>query len=86
VSGQPESGPNSLKVDGPFLRAAYVEGGMSTSSIAADVGCSRATVEKYLAACGIKARGHQAGVDNLLYEVAIHFEGVRARFRLPTHS
>ncbi|HYR63613.1 MAG TPA: hypothetical protein VET24_13410 [Actinomycetota bacterium] len=67
-------------------RAAYVEGGMSTSSIAADVGCSRATVEKYLAACGIKARCHQAGVDNLLYEVAIHFEGVRARFRLPTHS
>lgn len=68
MSGQPESGPNSLKVDGPFLRAAYVEGGMSTSSIAADVGCSRATVEKYLAACGIRARGHQAGVDNLLYE------------------
>lgn len=51
-----------------YLEAAYVEDGMTAEAIAAEVGTSVSTVTRWLAANDIPRRGHQPGVDNLLYE------------------
>lgn len=51
-----------------YLEAAYVEDAMTVEAIAAEVGTSLSTVTRWLAANDIPRRGHQPGVDNLLYE------------------
>lgn len=51
-----------------YLHAAYVEEGLTAQEIAAEAGCSVATVVRHMEACGIVRRGTRPGVDNLLYE------------------
>lgn len=51
-----------------YLHATYIEDRMTVEAIAAELGTSSSTVVRWLTAYGIPRRGHQPGVDNLLYE------------------
>lgn len=62
-----------------YLQAAYVDDQMSIEAIAAEVGCSSSTVNRWLAAYGIPRRGHQPGLDNLLYDDRLSRDFVNRR-------
>lgn len=62
-----------------YLQATYVEGRMTTEGIAAEVGTTPSTVARWLKNHGIPRRGHQPGVDNLLYEAELTPEVLRRR-------
>ena len=48
---------------GEYLEAAYVEAHMSTEAIAAEVGTTSSTVNRWLIAYGIPRRGHEPGAS-----------------------
>ena len=62
-----------------FLEAAYVEDRMSVEQIAADVGTTAGTVSRWLINYGIPRRGHEPGIDNLLYEDILTAEFLERR-------
>lgn len=62
-----------------YLEAAYVEDALTVEAIAAEVGTSGSTVVRWLAANDIPRRGHQPGVDNLLYEELLTAEVLARR-------
>lgn len=64
-----------------YLLAAYVEDGMTVEAIAADVGTTASTVTRWLAANDIPRRGHQPGVDNLLYDKVLTADFMARRLR-----
>ena len=66
---------------GEYLEAAYVEAHMSTEAIAAEVGTTSSTVNRWLIAYGIPRRGHEPGIDNLLYEDLLTPEFLERRLR-----